>query len=237
MGAPAAIGRKRSVRRTLFGTQGKRPQCRGRTSQISERRQSSQTMPCHGRFRRKWCTRSTWPEVLDLIHRLRTRKRVNALLTGDGASPAPSTFALRRQRSQVRILSGALAKSITYSRTASTIAFSGPDRVLRRMAVYKSKDLHRSLPWCADWYEGPRRRKRYFLNRDEAENCESAHLTSIRNRGLPLTTRALEQLTVGNLLKRYRDEVTPAKPGAALEIYRLNWLLNNEPGKTLAGKS
>jgi hypothetical protein len=105
------------------------------------------------------------------------------------------------------------------------------------MAVYKSKDLHRALPWCADWYEGPRRRKRFFLTRDEAENCEAAHLASIRNRGLPLTTKALEQLTVGKLLERYRDEITPTKAGAALETYRLNWLLNNEPGKTLAGKS
>src|SRR6267143_6145855 len=31
-------------------------------------------MPCHGRFRRKWCTRSTWPEVLDLIHRFADTK-------------------------------------------------------------------------------------------------------------------------------------------------------------------
>jgi hypothetical protein len=105
------------------------------------------------------------------------------------------------------------------------------------MAVYRSKDPHRELAWCADWYERPRRRKRYFATRKEAENCESAHKASIRNRGLPLTTRALERLTVGKLLERYRDEVTPSKAGAAYEEYRLNWLLNNEPGKTLAGKS
>src|SRR5215470_17014442 len=105
------------------------------------------------------------------------------------------------------------------------------------MAVYKSKDPHRELPWCADWYEGQRRRKRYFATRDEAENCEAAHRASIRNRGLPLTTKTLERLTVGTLLERYRDEVTPSKAGATYEEYRLNWLLNNEPGKTLARKS
>jgi len=105
------------------------------------------------------------------------------------------------------------------------------------MAVYKSKDPHRELSWCADWYEGPRRRKRYFATRDEAENCESAHKTSIRNRGLPLTTRALEQLTVGKLLERYRDEVTPSKAGAVYEKYRLNFILNNEPGQTLCARS
>ncbi len=54
---------------------------------------------------------------------------------------------------------------------------------------------------------------------------------------MPLTTKALERLTVGKLLERYRDEVTPSKAGATYEEYRLNWLLNNEPGKTLARKS
>jgi integrase len=105
------------------------------------------------------------------------------------------------------------------------------------MAVSKSKDPGRKLPWRADWYQGPRRRQRYFLTKDEAENCEAAHKASIRNRGLPLTTKALERLTVGKLLERYRDEVTPAKPGAVLETYRINWLLREEPGKTLCGRS
>jgi integrase len=76
-----------------------------------------------------------------------------------------------------------------------------------------------------------------FATRDEAENCESAHKASIRNRGLPLTTRALEQLTVGKLLERYRDEVTPSKAGAVYEKYRLNFILNNEPGQTLCARS
>src|SRR5260370_35443679 len=105
------------------------------------------------------------------------------------------------------------------------------------MGGYKSKDPHRELPWCADWYEGPRRRKRYFATRDEAENCESAHKTSIRNRGLPLTTRALEQLTVGKCLDRYRDEFTPSEAAARCEEYRLNCVLNNQPGQTLCSRS
>jgi integrase len=105
------------------------------------------------------------------------------------------------------------------------------------MAVYKSKDPHRELPWCADWYEGPRRRKRYFATQEEAENCEETHKASVRNRGLPLTMSALERVYVREIVERYRDEVTPNKAGSVFETSRLNRFLTQKPGKDLCAKS
>jgi integrase len=96
------------------------------------------------------------------------------------------------------------------------------------MAVYRSKDEHRELPWCADWYEGARRRKRYFATKKEAENCEAEHKKSMRNAGLPLMIDDYKKHIIRDVFKQYLDEKTAGKGSRKSETITLNRFLSNK---------
>ncbi len=111
-------------------------------------------------------------------------------------------------------------------------------RKVLQMAVYKSKDPFRVKPWCADVYKGSTRVKRYFASKQEADE-EHAKLTLS-----PISKKGWDNIKVRSLVERYRNEITPTKPGYKTdnpkvdnETYRLNYILNNNPGKLLCGYS
>jgi integrase len=104
------------------------------------------------------------------------------------------------------------------------------------MAVYKSKDAFRVKPWCSDTYKGSTRVKRYFESEREAKEYEATQTLS------PVSKSGWNKIKVSSLVERYRDEITPTKPGykkdnpkADPETNRLNNLLNKKPGKVLCG--
>jgi integrase len=99
------------------------------------------------------------------------------------------------------------------------------------MAVYKSKDPFRVKPWCADVYKGSTRVKKYFATKEEAD-IEHATLTLS-----PVSKKGWDKIKVKDLVEKYRDEISPTKGGAKTEIYRLNYIIDNNPGKTLCGYS
>jgi hypothetical protein len=104
------------------------------------------------------------------------------------------------------------------------------------MAVYKSKDSFRVRPWCSDTYKGTTRVKRFFATKTEAEEYEATQTLS------PVSKSGWNKIKVSSLVERYRDEITPTKPGykkdnpkADPETNRLNNILNKKPGKVLCG--
>jgi integrase len=67
-----------------------------------------------------------------------------------------------------------------------------------------------------------------FLSKSDAEKWAREKERSIDRAELPLNFGDLKQSTVGDLLKRYRDTVTPTKRGRKVEAYRLGAMLKNE---------
>ncbi|MCV0351846.1 MAG: site-specific integrase [Nitratireductor sp.] len=74
---------------------------------------------------------------------------------------------------------------------------------------------------------------RCFRNLKDAKEW-SRHMETLADRkDLPVDTKVLDSLTLGDLIRRYRDEVVPAKRGAEIETVILNSFLkqpiNNRP--------
>ena len=99
------------------------------------------------------------------------------------------------------------------------------------MVVRRSKDPFRVKAWYFDTYKGSTRVKRFFATETEAKEEEAKFIVS------PVSKRGWDKIKVRFLLEKYRDEITPTKRGAVNETYRLNYLLNNNPGKMLCGYS
>lgn len=98
------------------------------------------------------------------------------------------------------------------------------------MAVFKATDLvrgkPRTRPWCVKVPGFP---KKFFLTKAEADE-HSARLITAPTGAAEL---ARSGKTVGDLVTRYKDDVTPTKRGCGAETSRLDQILHKEPGKTL----
>jgi len=66
-----------------------------------------------------------------------------------------------------------------------------------------------------------------FKHKADAEAWARKIEAEIDRTGLPLDPRHLDRMTVGDLLKRYRDEIAPHKRSANSEMYRLRILLRD----------
>ncbi len=63
---------------------------------------------------------------------------------------------------------------------------------------------------------------RCFRNLKDAKEW-SRHMETLADRkDLPVDTKVLDSLTLGDLIRRYRDEIVPAKRGAEIETVILN---------------
>lgn len=92
------------------------------------------------------------------------------------------------------------------------------------MAVFKEADKKRAKPWCV---KVPKHPKKFFATQAEAKEHEA------KLRLVPASRMALAKVTIGDLVERYRDEVTPSKKGKVEETSRLNQIIHLEPGKAL----
>jgi integrase len=75
-----------------------------------------------------------------------------------------------------------------------------------------------------------------FATKADAQAWARDQERSIDRAEAPISTRELKGLTVADLLRRYRDTVTPTKRGADPERYRLATLLAHEIGKVSLSK-
>jgi integrase len=95
--------------------------------------------------------------------------------------------------------------------------------------VQKLTDKRRTLPWRAQI-----RRKghgvmvKMFASRREAEHLASEQERTIRLTGLPHTIEGLKKHTVGEIVRRYRDEITPQKACRVSEATVLNKFLRHK---------
>lgn len=67
-----------------------------------------------------------------------------------------------------------------------------------------------------------------FLTKSDAEKWAREKERAVDRAELPINVGDLKQTTVGDLLERYRDTVTPTKRGHKVEAYRLGAMLKNE---------
>src|SRR5256885_947179 len=96
------------------------------------------------------------------------------------------------------------------------------------MAVYKLTDKPRKRPWCADYYEGTRRRRSMFKTEPEAKHCEAVETTSISMHGLGTRRKDLDGHCVRELVEKYRDDKAPDNLGSSEDLYRLKGFLKHE---------
>ncbi|HUT50906.1 MAG TPA: site-specific integrase [Alphaproteobacteria bacterium] len=73
---------------------------------------------------------------------------------------------------------------------------------------------------------------RSFTNRANARSWAQQIEAEIDKSGLPVNRRALATITLGDLLRKYRDTYTPKKRGAYQEAHRLNCLLRHPISST-----
>src|SRR5215831_11635945 len=99
------------------------------------------------------------------------------------------------------------------------------------MVVRRSKDPFRVKAWYFDTYKGSTRVKKFFATEAEAKEEEAKFIVS------PISKKGWDKIKVKYLLERYRDEITPTKEGAKTEKYRIDYMINNHPGKMLCGYS
>jgi integrase len=67
-----------------------------------------------------------------------------------------------------------------------------------------------------------------FLTKSDAEKWAREKERAVDRAELPINVGDLKHTTVGDLLERYRDTVTPRKRGSKIEAYRLGAMLKNE---------
>jgi integrase len=85
---------------------------------------------------------------------------------------------------------------------------------------------------------GTKPRAKSFDTRTEAEAWARALEAEVDKHGLAPDTKILEATTLGDLLKRYREEVSPTKRGAPQEIQRIGVMERHEIAyRTLVGLS
>lgn len=72
---------------------------------------------------------------------------------------------------------------------------------------------------------------RSFLTKADAQTWARQIEAEADRRGLPVGLKALDDLTVGCILKRYRDEITPTKKGAVREGMAVRVLLKHPIAK------
>jgi integrase len=104
------------------------------------------------------------------------------------------------------------------------------------MVVSRDKDPFRVKPWRSDTYKGTTRHKRFFATKEEAEVYDAQQTLS------PVSKSGWNKIKVKSLLERYRDEIVPTLAGYKKDnpekdntTYRLNYMINNNPGKKLSG--
>ncbi len=68
---------------------------------------------------------------------------------------------------------------------------------------------------------------RSFINRRDAETWARITESELDRADLPTDTRTLNNTTVGDLLRRYRDTITPKKRSAPIERYRIAVILRH----------
>ena len=77
-----------------------------------------------------------------------------------------------------------------------------------------------------------------FDTKTDAEKWAGELVTQVDRFGVALDTRILESTTLGALMKRYAEEVSPSKRGATQEIQRLGVLQRHDIAcRTLLGLS
>jgi integrase len=87
----------------------------------------------------------------------------------------------------------------------------------------------RKLPWRAQVKQkGHPKLIKHFPNKKQAERWAAEQEASIRNKGLPLTIEELKKQTVGDIVRRYRDEITPTKGSHVSESTVLNRFLQRD---------
>lgn len=97
------------------------------------------------------------------------------------------------------------------------------------MASYlKLTDKPRDLPWRAKVKGG---KVRYFVSKGEAELWATEYERQLRMTGLPPAFEQRAKLTVGQLIQRYLDEVTPTKGSSVSETTVLKRLLGQSSAK------
>ena len=77
-----------------------------------------------------------------------------------------------------------------------------------------------------------------FVQLDDARQWARSMEVKADRRELPIDPKALDKLTLGELVERYRDTVVPKKRGAEIEACILNAFLRDYPklcGKALQG--
>jgi integrase len=87
----------------------------------------------------------------------------------------------------------------------------------------------RKLPWRAQVKQkGYPKLIKHFPTKKEAKRWADEQEASIRNKGLPLTIEELKKQTVGDIVRRYRDEITPTKGSHVSESTVLNKFLTRD---------
>ena len=95
--------------------------------------------------------------------------------------------------------------------------------------IVKMTDKPRTLPWRAQVHrKGHKLLVKMFATRKEAERWASEQERSIRLAGLPLTIDDLKKKTVGDIARKYRDEITPGKASHVNETIVLNRFLQRD---------
>jgi integrase len=94
--------------------------------------------------------------------------------------------------------------------------------------IRKMIDKARALPWRAQIRrKGHKTLVKMFKTRAEADLWANEQERSIRLAGLPLTTEDLKKHTVGDIVRRYMNEITPTKGSRVSEAAVLNRFLQH----------
>ncbi|MGH6715745.1 MAG: hypothetical protein ACREDC_06085, partial [Bradyrhizobium sp.] len=95
--------------------------------------------------------------------------------------------------------------------------------------IKRMTDKPRKLPWRAQVKrKGHPTMVKMFLTREQAQRWANAQESSILEAGLPLTIKQLEKHTVGDIVRRYLDEITPRKGCSVSETAVLKALLRRD---------
>jgi integrase len=94
--------------------------------------------------------------------------------------------------------------------------------------IRKLTDKPRALPWRAQIRrKGHKVQVKMFASKREAEHWSAEQERGIRLAGLPLTINALKKHTVGDIVRRYLDEITPTKRSRVSETTVLKKFLRH----------
>jgi integrase len=99
------------------------------------------------------------------------------------------------------------------------------------MAVYKMTDKPRTRLWCADFYCGSQRSKKYFRTKEDAKDCERDALKNYSDTGHLPRWKEQEGKLIEDIVIYYRDNKAAENGGAEDDKIRLG-LTEEENKKT-----